>query len=155
MFMYGDEATDTQVFTHARTQTLTHANCKQGMGVTERFCPWMLLHASPCWSPSPCCHPAAAPSPHYPVSCDSISESVGPKERRKKKKRKKLLTTAAKLRRQKQSPCPSTDYIRNSRDVNHALISSVLQRRLLCQKIAAACEAAFVRQRRTHARPFI
>lgn len=43
------------------------------------------------------------------------------------------------------------DYIRNSRDVSHAVISSVLQRRLLCGKIAAACEAAFVRQRQARA----
>lgn len=69
-----------------------------------------------------------------------------------KKEKKKRRKTAAKLRWQKQSPCPSTDYIRNSRDVNHALISSVLQRRVLCGKIAAACEAAFVRQRQARAR---
>lgn len=115
------------------------------MGVTKHFCPWMLLHPWPCLSPSLCCHSAATPSTHYLMSC-GISESVGPEERKKKQKR---LTTAAKLRWQKQSPCPSTDYIRNCRDVNHALISSVLQRRSLCGKIAAACEAAFVRQRQS------
>lgn len=75
------------------------------------------------------------------------------KKKKEKEKRKKRLTTAAKPRWQKQSPCPSMDYIRSSRDVNHALISSVLQRWVLCGKIAAAC-GALVRLR-TFMRRFI
>lgn len=74
---------------HTCTHTLTHANCKQETGVRKRLCPWMLLHTRPCLSPSPRCHPAAAPSTHYLVSCDSISESVGPEERKKNRRKKK------------------------------------------------------------------
>lgn len=128
--------TDIQVFIHTHT----------GNGSYKTFCPWMLLHTLLWLSPSPCCHPAVVPSTHYLVSCDSSSESVGPEEPRggKTKASQLPLNSNDRETEQKQSPCPSTDYIRNSRDVNHALISSVLQRRLHCGKIAAVCEAAFV-----------
>lgn len=142
MFMYGDKDPGHISILICRC-SYTHI---QDTGLTKHFCPWMLLHTLLCLRPSLCCHPAVVPSTHYLVSCDSSSESVGPEEPRggKTKASQLPLNSNDRETKQKQSPCPSKDYIRNSRDVNHALISSVLQRRLHCGKIAAVCEAAFV-----------
>lgn len=95
-------------------------------------------------SRSPCCHAAVVRSTHYFVSCDSISESFGPgswTKRREGGTSQPPLNSDDRESEQKQSPRPSMDYIRKSTNVNHALISAVLQR-LFCRKIGTACEAA-------------
>lgn len=130
--------TNTHTHTYISPNTHTHWNTLQTVILS---CRALSLDAQAHFaamnlSRSPCCHAAAVRSTHYFLSCDSISESFCPGSWTKRGgggTSQPLLNSDDRENEKKQSPCPSMDYIRNSTNVNHALISVVLQR-LLCRK---------------------